>query len=153
MSLSGLKLLGKGLDNPDQRIAQDCGEFTDAPLGGIQRHKPATQGKNTCSLSAYGTCKHRHHAETLLQAASTLAWAKQTFRKRWLGGPSKLRILQFLALLVQNIMLILLQSSLLFNISRDLFYFVVVYSVVLCLACKSHPVLFSVEFSISYDSE
>ncbi|CAE7326433.1 unnamed protein product, partial [Symbiodinium natans] len=65
-----LKLLGKGLDNPDQRIAQDCGEFTDA-------------------------------------------------------------ILQFLALLVQNIMLILLQSSLLFNISRDLFYFVVVYSVVL----------------------
>eukprot|EP00439_Symbiodinium_sp_Y106_P069189 s364_g11.t2 len=65
-----LKLLGKGLDNPDQRIAQDCGEFTDA-------------------------------------------------------------ILQFLALLVQNIMLILFQSSLLFKISPDLFYFVVVYSIVL----------------------
>ncbi|CAJ1414408.1 unnamed protein product [Effrenium voratum] len=27
-----LKLLGRGLDNPDQRIAQDCGEFTDVIL-------------------------------------------------------------------------------------------------------------------------
>ena len=44
-----------------------------------------------------------------------------------------LRILQFLALLVQNIMLILFQSSLLFKISPDLFYFVVVYSIVLSL--------------------
>ena len=46
---------------------------------------------------------------------------------------TKPRILQFLALVVQNVMLILFQSSILFQISPDLFYFVVAYSLILKL--------------------
>ena len=46
---------------------------------------------------------------------------------------TKPRILQFLALVVQNVMLILFQSSILFKISPDLFYFVVAYSLILKL--------------------
>ena len=48
-----------------------------------------------------------------------------------------LRILQFLALVVQNVMLILFQSSILFNISRDLFYFVLAYALILSLGSES----------------
>ncbi|CAK9051264.1 unnamed protein product [Durusdinium trenchii] len=65
-----LKLLGRNLDNPDQRIAQDTGEFTD----------------------------------TILEFATTVA---------------------------QQVLLIAVQSGILISISHDLFYFIVIYSLVL----------------------
>lgn len=65
-----LKLLGRGLDNPDQRIAQDTGEFTDV-------------------------------------------------------------LLEFVTTVAQQVLLILVQSGILISISRDLFYFIVLYSLIL----------------------